>query len=88
MHRSIFNPNVLPLRALNWVGRFDEMTVLDRSRFTPQAPSNDIVVMNYEIINGQVSEKLKRQRTDYNAIIFRGNSNDIKEDAYLEKLEK
>jgi hypothetical protein len=32
--------------------------------------------------------KLKRQRTDYNAIIFRGNSNDIKEDAYLEKLEK
>jgi hypothetical protein len=55
----------------------------------PQAPSNDIVVMNYEIdINGQVSGKLKRQRTDYNAIIFRGNSNDIKEDAYLEKLEK
>jgi hypothetical protein len=30
--------------------------------------------MNYEIdINGQVSGKLKRQRTDYNAIIFRGN---------------
>jgi len=54
----------------------------------PKAPSNDVVMMNYEInANGEVSGKLKRQRTDYNAIIFRGNTKNIKEDTYLEKLE-
>jgi hypothetical protein len=82
-------PNVLPLRALNWVGRLirNDGTSIEVD-LMPKVPSNDVVMMSYEIdINGQVSGKLKRQRTDYNAIIFRGNSNDIKEDAYLEKLE-
>lgn len=82
-------PNVLPLRALNWVGRLirNDGTSIEVD-LMPKAPSNDVVMMNYEIdINGQVSGKLKRQRTDYNAIIFRGNIKNVKEDAYLEKLE-
>ena len=82
-------PNVLPLRALNWVGRLirNDATSMEVD-LMPKAPSNDVVIMNYEIdINGQVSGKLKRQRTDYNAIIFRGNIKNVKEDAYLEKLE-
>jgi hypothetical protein len=82
-------PNVLPLRALNWVGRLirkdGTSTEVD---LMPKAASNDVVMMNYEInANGEVSGKLKRQRTDYNAIIFRGNIKNIKEDVYLEKLE-
>jgi hypothetical protein len=82
-------PNVLPLRALNWVGRLirkdGTSTEVD---LMPKAASNDAVMMNYEIsANGVVSGKLKRQRTDYNAIIFRGNIRNVKEDVYLEKLE-
>jgi hypothetical protein len=82
-------PNVLPLRALNWVGRLirNDGTSIEVD-LMPKAPSNDVVMMNYVIdINGQVSGKLKRQRTDYNAIIFRGNIKNVKEDVYLEKLE-
>jgi hypothetical protein len=82
-------PNVLPLRALNWVGRLirNDGTSIEVD-LMPKIPSNDVVMMSYEIdINGQVSGKLKRQRTDYNAIIFRGNIKNVKEDAYLEKLE-
>ncbi|MFV8339093.1 DUF3857 domain-containing protein [Flavobacterium sp. LB3P21] len=82
-------PNVLPLRALNWVGRLirNDGTSIEVDLMA-KVPSNDVVMMSYEIdINGQVSGKLKRQRTDYNAIIFRGNIKNVKEDAYLEKLE-
>lgn len=86
---SFSTPNVLPLRALNWVGRLirKDGTSIEVD-LMPKAPSNDVVMMNYEInANGEVSGKLKRQRTDYNAIIFRGNTKNIKEDTYLEKLE-
>ncbi|RTY86421.1 DUF3857 domain-containing protein [Flavobacterium sp. RSP15] len=82
-------PNVLPLRVLNWEGRLirkDGTSV--EVDLMPKVPSNDIVMMNYTIdTNGQVSGKLKRQRTDYNAIVFRRNVNDVKEEAYLEKVE-
>jgi hypothetical protein len=44
--------------------------------------------MNYEVdANGLVSGKLRRQRTDYNAMEFRKNIDDVKEESYLEKLE-
>ncbi|MNE06427.1 hypothetical protein D3C80_990160 [compost metagenome] len=44
--------------------------------------------MNYAIDeNGKVSGKLRRQRTDHNAMIFRKNIEDEKEETYLEKLE-
>jgi transglutaminase-like putative cysteine protease len=82
-------PNVLPLRALNWVGRLirKDGTSIEVD-LMPKASSNDVVVMNYEIdANGKVSGDLKRQRTDYNAMIFREKVVDVKEDIYLEKLE-
>jgi hypothetical protein len=44
--------------------------------------------MNYAIDeNGKVSGKLRRQRTDHNAMTFRKNIEDVKEETYLEKLE-
>ena len=82
-------PNILPLRVLNWVGRLirKDGTSIEVD-LMPKVPSNDVVMMNYEIdANGKVSGNLKRQRTDYNAMIFRGNVGDVKEDVYLEKLE-
>jgi hypothetical protein len=45
-------------------------------------------MMNYSIdSNGVISGKLRKQQSDYNAMLFRDNVNSVEEDAYLEKLE-
>lgn len=82
-------PNVLPLRVLNWEGRLIRIDgTSEQVDLMPKATSNDVVTMNYAIdTNGQVFGKLRRQRTNYNAIIFRRNIDNVKEDAYLERLE-
>jgi hypothetical protein len=81
--------NVLPFRALNWVGRLirKDGTSIEVD-LMPKIPSNDLVTMNYAIDEkGLVSGKLMRQRTDHKAIVFRKKIEDIKEESYLEKLE-
>lgn len=82
-------PNILPFRALNWIGRLirkDGTSV--EVDLMPKVTSNDVVTMNYAIdATGLVSGKLRRQRTDYKAMLFRENIDDVKEDSYLEKLE-
>jgi Domain of Unknown Function with PDB structure (DUF3857) len=82
-------PNVLPFRALNWVGRLIRKDgTSEEVDLMPKVASNDIIVMNYSIeTDGKIIGKLRRQRTDYNAMIFRKNIEDVKEEAYLEKLE-
>lgn len=82
-------PNVLPFRALNWIGRLIRKDGTSQEvDLMPKVASNDTVTMNYAIDeSGKVSGKLRRQRTDHNAMIFRKNIEDEKEDAYLEKLE-
>jgi hypothetical protein len=82
-------PNVLPFRALNWMGRLirkdGTSTEVD---LMPKNTSNNTVMMNYSIgENGVVSGKLRRQLTDYLAMIFRVDNENLKEDNYLEKLE-
>lgn len=82
-------PNVLPFRALNWVGRLirKDGTSIEVD-LMPKTSSNDLIAMNYAIDGtGLVSGKLRRQRTDHNAMIFRKKIEDIKEESYLEKLE-
>lgn len=82
-------PNVLPFRALNWVGRLIRKDgTSEEVDLTPKFVSNNTVMMNYTIdSNGQVSGKLRQQKTDHNAMLFRKNIYNLKEDAYLEKLE-
>ncbi|MFV5699524.1 transglutaminase domain-containing protein [Flavobacterium sp. ZT3R17] len=82
-------PNVLPFRALNWEGRLIRKDgTSEEVDLMPKIASNNTVMMNYTVdANGLVSGKLRRQRTDHNAMIFRKNVDNIKEDAYLEKLE-
>jgi transglutaminase-like putative cysteine protease len=82
-------PNVLPFRALNWVGRLIRKDgTSEEVDLMPKIASNDIVTMNYAIdAKGGVSGKLRRQRTGHNAMVFRKNIDDIKEETYLEKLE-
>lgn len=82
-------PNILPFRALNWIGRLIRKDgTSEEVDLMPKVTSNDVVTMNYEVdANGLVSGKLRRQRTDYNAMEFRKNIDDVKEESYLEKLE-
>lgn len=82
-------PNILPFRALNWEGRLirkDGTSV--QVDLMPKTASNNSVMMNYAVDEkGLVSGKVRRQRTDYAAMIFRANNENLKEDNYLEQLE-
>jgi hypothetical protein len=83
------SPNVLPFRDLNWLGRLirKDGTSLEVD-LMPKQTSNDVITMNYAVNDkGEVVGKLRRQRTDHNAMIFRSNVKDLKEEAYLEKFE-
>lgn len=82
-------PNVLPFRALNWLGRLIRKDgTSEEVDLMPKKNSNDIVFMNYTVDSeGKVTGKTRRQSTDYNAMITRDNIDGVKEDEYLEKLE-
>ena len=82
-------PNILPIRDLNWSGRLirkdGTSTEVD---LMPKIASSNSVNMNYAIDDkGGVSGKIRRQKTDYEAMVFRAVNNGIKEESYLEKLE-
>jgi hypothetical protein len=54
----------------------------------PKIVSANNVSMIYNVdASGNVSGKTRKQYTNYNAMMFRDNIGDVKEDAYLEKLE-
>lgn len=83
------SPNVLPFRDLNWLGRLIRKDgTSSEVDLMPKQTSNDVITMNYAVNDkGEVVGKLRRQRTDHNAMIFRSNVKDLKEEAYLEKFE-
>jgi len=82
-------PNVLPFRDLNWLGRLIRKDgTSEEVDLMPKKASNDNVFMNYAIdATGKITGKLRRQRTDYNAMAYRSKVENIKEEEYLEKLE-
>ncbi|MGO4771660.1 DUF3857 domain-containing protein [Flavobacterium sp. W22_SRS_FK3] len=82
-------PNILPLRALNWQGRLIRKDgTSEEVDLMPRKVSNNTVFVNYVVdADGKVAGKVRRQYTDYNAMIFRNSIYGIKEHAYLEKLE-
>ncbi|WP_316633278.1 DUF3857 domain-containing protein [uncultured Flavobacterium sp.] len=82
-------PNILPLRALNWRGRLIRKDgSSEEIDLMPKKPSNDTVFITYSIdAEGKVAGKTRRQWTDYNAMLTRGNIDGVKEEEYLEKLE-
>lgn len=82
-------PNILPIRDLNWSGRLirkdGTSTEVD---LMPKVASFNSVNMNYAIDEkGGVSGKIRIQKSDYEAMVFRTVNNGIKEESYLEKLE-
>lgn len=82
-------PNVLPFRDLNWFGRLIRKDgTSELIDLMPTRASNDYVMLMYSIdASGKVTGKLRRNRTDYNAMSFRAEIEKIKEEEYLEKLE-
>jgi transglutaminase-like putative cysteine protease len=82
-------PNILPLRVLNWSGRLIRKDGTSQEiDLMPSKPSIDNVFINYSIdAEGKITGKTRRQCTDYNAMITRGNMDSLKEEEYLEKLE-
>jgi len=82
-------PNILPLRALNWLGKLirEDGTSTDID-LMPSVASKESISLNYKIEpTGQIIGKIRKQYTDYNAEIFRERFSGFKEDAYLESLE-
>jgi ribosomal protein L24 len=81
--------NVLPFRDLNWLGRLirkDGTSV--EVDLMPKTSSNYNVIMMYSIdATGKITGKLRRQRTDQNAMSFRSEIDNVKEEEYLERLE-
>jgi hypothetical protein len=82
-------PNVLPFRTLNWFGRLIRKDGTSEAvDLMPKTISNDNVFMNYSIDpDGKISGRTRRQFSDYNAMIFRDEVSEVKQEAYLEKLE-
>ncbi|KFF20200.1 DUF3857 domain-containing protein [Flavobacterium hydatis] len=83
------NPNILPFRALNWMGRLIRKDgTSEEINLMPKIVSANNVSMSYNVdASGNVSGKTRKQYTNYNAMMFRNNIGNVKEDVYLEKLE-
>lgn len=82
-------PNILPMRALNWMGRLirENGTSIEID-LMPSVASRENVTLNYKIdATGQITGRIRKQYTDYNAEIFRQSFSGLKEDGYLESLE-
>jgi len=82
-------PNVLPMQDLNWIGRLIRKNgTSDNIDLVPKMISTSTVSANYSIDKtGKIKGKIRKYYTDYHAMAFRNNFENLKEDAYLEKLE-
>jgi len=86
---AISTPNVLPLRDLNWFGRLIRKDgTSTQISLTPTMLSKETSTMNVVMnADGTIDGKIRRLYTNHEALVFRKNNLDTKEDAYLEKLE-
>ena len=83
-------PNILPIRALNWTGMLirkdGTSTPVD---LMPQSNSKEIINMVATMdATGALSGMIRDQYFDYNAFLYRVKFNALSQDSYLEKLEK
>lgn len=82
-------PNILPFRALNWLGRLIRKDGTSAPvDLMPKKASIALKTMNYSVNEkGEISGQLRSQKTAHNAMLFREEIKGVKEDDYLEKLE-
>lgn len=82
-------PNILPLRDLNWEGRLirKDGTSIDVD-LMPTTLSRESINMNVMLkSDGSVDGKIRRQLTEHEALSFRKEHMSKTNDAYLEELE-
>jgi hypothetical protein len=82
-------PNILPLRDLNWIGRLirRDGTSIEVD-LMPKAHSKEMIIINTVIQNdGFATGKIRKQFSDEIALDFRNKNLGISKDSYLEKLE-
>jgi Domain of Unknown Function with PDB structure (DUF3857) len=82
-------PNVLPSRDLNWFGRLIRKDgTSTQVELSPKKLSNESTIMDLVLNDkGIIEGKLRRQFTNYNALIFRNKNIATKKETYLENLE-
>lgn len=83
-------PNLLPIRALNWMGRIirENKTSAEVDLMPKLSSKENITILASMDENGKVSGKVRDQYFDYNSYLFRENNLSKSKDSYLESLEK
>jgi len=83
-------PYVIPLRNLNSHGRIIRKDgTSEQFDITPKEKSQDIVnLIGVMSPDGEVSGKIREKYSDYKALIYRENYNDVPRDLYIDKLGK
>lgn len=84
------NLGILPLRALNWQGRMIRKDGTTKEiDLMPSKNSKEIVSVSAAVDkNGIVTGKVRNQKQDYYAYVFREKYAEMNEDTYAELLEK
>lgn len=83
-------PGILPLNVLNWKGRLikDDGTSAEID-LVPSTMSKEYSSLMVKIDNlGKIEGKIRIQRTDYDAYLFRVENANKNQENYLEKLEE
>jgi uncharacterized protein DUF3857/transglutaminase superfamily protein len=82
-------PNILPLRDINWFGRLIRKEGSSTEvNLTPTILSKETVNLMFKIDDkGEITGKLRKQLTDYNALSFRQRYSGMNNESYLESLE-
>lgn len=83
-------PNVLPLRDLNWFGRLVRKDGTSTSvSLNPKTLSKEVVNMSVVVAdNGAITGKIRRQLSDQEALAFRLKNVTTTKEVYLEELEE
>ncbi|RUT68209.1 DUF3857 domain-containing protein [Flavobacterium cupreum] len=83
-------PGILPLNVLNWKGRLIKNDGTSKEiNLVPTTTSKEVWNVLAKIDHqGKIEGKVKVQRTDYNAFVFRTENANKSQENYLEKLEE
>ena len=84
------NPNILPERVLNWVGKLirNDMSAADIDLMPNSASVRNITMITTLTADGALKGKIREQNFDYNALVFREKYRNLAQESYLEILEK
>ncbi len=83
-------PNILPVRALNWVGRLirPNKTSVEIDLMPQFNSKEQVTVLATLDKDGGLNGKIREQYFDYNAFLFREYYSKMAKESYLESLEK